>query len=232
MERSFYKELSRSIDISCVKANHTLNEIDNMLEVAIKNKFVCVFTLPGFTHYIVEKLKDEPEIMVGGTVGFPTGCDTTATKVFQAKELLAMGVDELDMVINITQMKSHNYNKVYEDIKAIVDVAEGKTVKAIIETGYLTDDEIRIASELAVQAGVTFVKTGTGWANQPTTVDHIRIIKEVVQHRANIKAAGGIRSLDTLVQMKNAGCDRFGIGVISALKILEEANTNLETLII
>lgn len=227
MERRFYKELSRSIDISCVKANHTLNEIDNMLEVAIKNKFLCVFALPGFTQYIVENLKDEPEIMVGGTVGFPTGCETTSTKVFQAKELLAMGVDELDMVINITQMKSHNYSNVYEDIKAVVDVAEGKTVKSIIETAYLTDDEIRTATELAVQAGVTFVKTGTGWANQPTTIEHIKIIKEVVQHRAKIKAAGGIRSLDTLIQMKKAGCDRFGIGVVSALKILEEANTNL-----
>lgn len=223
MEDMFYKKLSRCIDISCVKANHTRNEIDEMIESAIKYQFVCVFALPAFTKYIAEQLKGETAVNIGGTVGFPTGADTTASKVFQAKELLSFGVDELDMVINITQMKSHNYELVYEDIKSVVEAAGSKPVKSIIETAYLTEDEIRKASEIAEKAGVSFIKTGTGWAGQPTTVEQIRTIKEVVQDRVKIKAAGGIRSLETLIQMKNAGCDRFGIGVSSALKIMEEA---------
>ncbi|RDU24700.1 deoxyribose-phosphate aldolase [Anaerosacchariphilus polymeriproducens] len=223
MENMFNRDLSRCIDISCVKANHTLAEIDAMIESAIKYQFVCVFALPSFTKYIADKLKEETAVNIGGTVGFPTGADTTASKVFQAKELLSFGADELDMVINITQMKSHNFDVVYHDIKAVVDIAGGRPVKSIIETAYLTVDEIRKASEIAEKAGVSFIKTGTGWSGQPTTVEHIRTIKEVVQNRVKIKAAGGIRSLDTLVQMKNAGCDRFGIGVSSALKIMEEA---------
>jgi deoxyribose-phosphate aldolase len=195
-----------------------------MIEIAKKYRFICVFTLPSFTKYTAEKLKNDPDIHVGGTVGFPSGCDTTASKVFQAKELLSMGAYELDMVINITHMKSHNYKNVYDDIKAVVDAAEGVTVKSIIEAAYLNDDEIKAAADIAQRAGVTYVKTGTGWANKPTTIEHIKIIKDVVQDRVKIKAAGGIRSLDTLISMRNAGCDRFGIGVSSALKILDEAN--------
>lgn len=224
MDNAFYKNLPRIIDISCVKANHTLDEIDEMINTAKKYRFICVFTLPSFTKYTAERLKDEPDIMTGGTVGFPTGCDTTASKVFQAKELLSMGADELDMVINITQMKSHNYKYVFEDIKAVTYTAGKVPVKAIIETAYLTEDEIRIAADIAAEAGAAYIKTGTGWVPSPTTIRHIKIIKDRVQDRVKIKAAGGIRDLNTLISMRNAGCDRFGIGVSSALKILEEAD--------
>lgn len=224
MNKEFYENLPRIIDISCVRANHTMNEIDEMIETAKKHKFLCVFTLPSFTKYTADMLRNEPDIITGGTVGFPSGCDTTTSKVFQAGELLSLGADELDMVINLTEMKSHNYKYVYDDIKAVVNAAGKAKVKAIIEAAYLTDDEIRSASEIAVSAGAAYVKTGTGWAPFPTTLEHIKIIKETVGDSCRIKAAGGIRDLDTLIKMAEAGCQRFGIGVTSAVKILKEAD--------
>ncbi|ERI89873.1 deoxyribose-phosphate aldolase [Clostridiales bacterium oral taxon 876 str. F0540] len=209
------------IDISCVRADHSLEEIDQMILAAKKYEFICAFALPSFTSYLVEQLKNEPHIMVGGTVGFPSGGDTTSCKVFQAKELLDMGCDELDMVINIMQLKSKNYEAVIKDIKAVVDVAGSKPVKAIIEVALLTNEEIVLASEISVEAGASYVKTGTGWYSKPTTVENIKLIKSAVGNKAKIKAAGGIRDLDTIVKMVDAGCERFGIGLKSAVEIIK-----------
>ena len=104
-----------------------------------------------------------------------------------------------------------------------MEAADGVPVKSIIEICYLTDDEIKKASELCVKAGVTYVKTGTGWGPKPTTVETIKLIKETIGDDALIKAAGGVRDLDTLIAMAEIGCNRFGLGVRSAGTILEEA---------
>ncbi len=216
-------KLPRMIDISAVRTDVTMDEINYMIEIAKLHNFVCVFTMPAFTKYAVEQLKDYPEIMVGGVVGFPSGADTTNIKVEQAMELKSVGVDELDMVINVTALKSGDYGYVYNDIKAIVDAADGTPVKAILEIAYLSDEEIEMGSKIAVDAGVTYVKTGTGWGPKPTTVHTIEVIKETIGDRALIKAAGGARTLDVVLDMIDAGCSRFGIGLNSALNILKEA---------
>ena len=96
-----------------------------------------------------------------------------------------------------------------------------------MEVAYLTDDEIRQASEAAVRAGVSYVKTGTGWAGKPTTVDTIRLIKSTIGDAAKIKAAGGVRTLDTMLEMIDAGCDRFGIGLRSIMSIMKEVDDRL-----
>ncbi|WHH57823.1 deoxyribose-phosphate aldolase [Petroclostridium sp. X23] len=223
MDNDFLLNISQIIDISCVKSNHTLEEIDKMIAAARKYQFICAFALPSFTPHLLEKLKDEPNIKVGGAVGFPSGGDTTEAKVFQAKELIAMGCNELDMVMNITHLKSQNYQTVFNDIKAVVDAAGKAPVKAILEVTVLTNEEIVKASNIAVEAGVSYVKTGTGWMNKPTTVDHIRLINETIKNKAKIKAAGGIKDLDTLITMAKAGCSRFGLGLNSAISIIEKA---------
>lgn len=223
MDKLFLNTLPRIIDISCVKQEHTRNEIDKMITAAKKHRFVCTFALPGFTSYLIEQLNQDMDIMVGGTVGFPSGGDTTESKVFQAKELLNMGCHELDMVINISRLKSNDENYVYHDMKSVVDTASSRPVKAILEVTLLTEEEIIKACKLAVEAGVAYVKTGTGWTSKPTTLDHIKLIKETVKNEVKIKAAGGIRDLNTLIEMYHAGCNRFGIGTDSALHILEEA---------
>ena len=216
-------KVSRIIDISGVRTDVTLYEIDKIVEAAKKYRFVCTFAMPCFTQVLIEKLKDDKDIMVGGVVGFPSGADTTSIKIAQAKEMVAVGCDEIDMVINVGALKSGKFDLVSEDIKAVIEASSGKPVKSILEIAYLDDYEIAKGSEIAVKAGVTFVKTGTGWGPKPTTVDTIKLIKSVVGDDAKIKAAGGVRSLDTLIEMVDAGCDRFGIGLTSAINIVEEA---------
>ena len=199
-----------------------------MIFAAKKYQFVCAFAMPCYTKYVVQQLMTEPCVHVGGVVGFPSGADTTAVKAIQAKELLSFGCNELDMVINVGALISKDYQTVSHDIMTVVNIAQGIPVKSILETAYLTDDEIKKACEIAVESGATFVKTGTGWADKPATVHTINIMKKAVGSQVKIKAAGGIRDLDTLIQMYDAGCDRFGIGVSSAIKIVEDANRRLQ----
>lgn len=223
MKRFDLTTLPRMIDISVVRTDVTLKEVYNVIEVAKKYKFICVFAMPSYTPLVIDSLKNEPDISVGGVVGFPSGADTTSVKVAQTKELVEMGCDEIDMVINVGKLMSKAYEDVKQDIEAVVATAAGKPVKAILEISYLSDDEIIKGSLIAVEAGVTFVKTGTGWGSKPTTADTIKLIKNTIGDQAYIKAAGGARTLDAVLDMKNEGCTRFGIGVNSALSILEEA---------
>lgn len=215
-------DIAKLIDISSVRADSTLEEVIKVADAAKKYNFICAFTMPYLTSELVHLLKDRDDIMVGGVVGFPSGADTTEIKVAAAKQLLALGVNEIDMVINVGALKSRKYDVVRDDIKAVVDACS-VPVKSIIEIAYLTDDEIRTASRLAVEAGVRFVKTGTGWASKPTTVETIKIIKKEIGDAALIKAAGGIRELSTLLEMVKEGCSRFGIGLDTAIHIMEEA---------
>lgn len=217
------QSIARMIDISSVKAESTIPEIEHMVQVAKHFRFICAFAMPCFTKRLVDLLAEDKDIRVGGTVGFPSGADTTSLKIACAKEMMAAGVDELDMVINVGALKSGLYDQVYEDIHAIVETADGMPVKCILEIAHLTDDEIRRGASIAVRAGVTYVKTGTGWAEKPTTVDTIRTIKSEIGDSALIKAAGGVRNLDTLIAMTEAGASRFGIGTGSAVNIMKEA---------
>ena len=215
-------EIARMIDISAVRADSTLDEVRKVADAAKKYSFICAFALPCFTGELVQLLRDRNDIMVGGVSGFPSGADTTEIKVATAKQMLSLGVNEVDMVINIGALKSGRYDLVRDDIRAVVDACS-VPVKSILEVAYLTDDEIRIASRLAVEAGVAFVKTGTGWANKPTTVETIKLIKSVIGDSAKIKAAGGVRDLSTLLAMIWEGCSRFGIGLNNAIRIIQEA---------
>ncbi|MDY2657972.1 MAG: deoxyribose-phosphate aldolase [Candidatus Limiplasma sp.] len=220
--------IHRRVDISGVRADVSMEELRKIAAAAKHYRFVCAFALPCFTPYLLSFLRDEPDIHVGATIGFPSGADTTFLKVASAKEQIAMGVDELDMVINIGAAKSGRFDLVENDIRAVVEAADGRyPVKSILEVAYLTDDEIRQASEAAVRAGVTYVKTGTGWAGKPTTVETIRLIKSTIGDAAKIKAAGGVRTLDTMLEMIDSGCDRFGIGLRSNMSIMKEVDARL-----
>ncbi len=213
------------IDISAVRTDVAHSELSSVVEAAIKYKFLCVFAMPCYTDELVAMLKAYPQILVGGVAGFPSGADTTATKVACTKELVQAGVNEIDMVINVGALKSGRYDTVRDDIRAVVEAANTLPTKSILEVSYLTDDEIKKGAELAVQAGVTFVKTGTGWGPKPTTVEHIKLIASVVGSDAKIKAAGGVRTLDDILNMIDVGCSRFGIGLSSAIKIMEDVYT-------
>lgn len=216
-------QIGRIVDVSTVRTDVTMTEVEQLIDIVKGFHCICASPMPYVTKYVIDRLADTPETVVTGVVSFPAGADTTSMKVFTAKEMIALGCKELDMVINVGALKSGQYDIVHDDIKAVVDAADGVPVKSILEICYLTDDEIMRGSEIAVKAGVTFVKTGTGWGPKPTTVETIQLIKKTIGDSAFIKAAGGVRSLDTMLAMVDAGCNRFGIGIRSAMSIFKEA---------
>jgi deoxyribose-phosphate aldolase len=215
-------EIARMIDISAVRADTTVADVQTLADAARRVGCICATTLPCYTRSLVELLADTPDIRVSGNVSFPAGSATTAIKVADARELVQMGCHELDMVMNIGMLRSGRYDYVREDIKAVVKAAGSAPVKVILECHYLTDDEIRRACELSIQAGAAFVKTSTGWAPTGATLENISLIKSVVGDAIGIKASGGIRDLATVMAMYNRGARRFGIGLHSAPPILEQ----------
>jgi deoxyribose-phosphate aldolase len=214
-------EVARLIDVTCVQATHVVSEIDKLADAVRKYRFEAVFVMPCYTKLLKDKLADVEDVAIGAPVGFPSGAETTLMKLKQLDEMLEIGVDEIDMVINIGQFKSGNFRYVQDEISSIVRGSEGRVVKCIIEACYLSDKEILDASKIVRDAGAAFVKTGTGWGSSPATVGMIKLIKSAIGVDIKIKAAGGIRSFDTMKEMMDAGCDRFGIGLDNAVKIME-----------
>ena len=152
------------------------------------------------------------DVAVGTVVGFPHGSPTTATKVFEAREALAAGASELDMVIDIGALKSHRDEDVRADIAAVVEVghAAGAIVKVILENAYLTDNEKVRGCRLAETAGADFVKTSTGFAPGGATHADLALMRSAVSDRVQVKAAGGVRTLDDLLAVMALGVTRIG----------------------
>lgn len=223
IQSDFYLNLGRIMDVSAVRTDVSMDEVNQMIDLVKKYHCICASPMPWATRYTIEQLANCPDTVVTGVVGFPGGAETTWIKEATAKEMLAVGCKELDMVINVSALKSGMYSYVKDDVKAVVEAAGKIPVKTILEVCYLTDDEIRRASNLCVEAGAAYIKTGTGWGPSPTTVDTIRLIRTEIGNAAKIKAAGGVKSLEILREMAEAGCDRFGVGVRSARAILEAA---------
>jgi len=215
-------EIARMTDLSAVRADSSIDEVKQVAMVASQYNCICTFALPAHTPLLVEALKDAHEVKVGGVVGFPSGGTTTKSKIYETKELLEMGVNELDMVINIPWLKGGQNDRVTEDIKGVVRAAGSIPVKVILECHHLSKKEIVEACKCSVKAGAAFVKTGTGWAPTGATLDNIKLMKETVGDSCMVKAAGGVRDLDTLLAMYKLGATRFGIGINTAKTIFEE----------
>jgi deoxyribose-phosphate aldolase len=217
------EEIAGMTDLSAVRAATTEAEVRATAEVARKYRCMCATTLPSHTPLLRGLLADEPEIRVSGNVSFPSGGGTSAMKIAEARELLRMGCDELDMVINVGLLRSGQYQRVLDDIRGVVEVAGTAPVKVILECHYLSDDEIRRGCGLCIEAGAAFVKTSTGWAPTGATLENVALIKSCVGDAIGIKAAGGIRGLETLIEMYRRGARRFGIGLSTATRIFEES---------
>jgi deoxyribose-phosphate aldolase len=219
------RQICRMIDLSAVQAEHTEADVRSLAEHAKKYQVVAVFTLPSFTPLIADLVADEPEIAVGGVVAFPSGGETTAAKADQAGELVRFGCRELDMVMNIGRMRSGHHDYVRDDVRAVIEAGNGVPVKVILECHHLSEEQIKRACELCVEAGAAFVKTGTGWAPTGATLERVALMKSVVGKSAKVKAAGGVRDLHTLIEMYKRGAERYGIGLTSAIKILKECQS-------
>ncbi len=217
------KEVARLIDISAVRADSTLSDVDKVIEAAKQHKLICVFAMPCFVDYVVEQMQGESSIEIGGVVGFPSGAETTRAKLFQAAELKEKGCTEIDMVMNIGKLKSGMVDDVKSEIEQIKAVVAPLPLKVIIEVALLTNDEIVTAAKTLLAAGADFVKTGTGWAGS-TTLEHVKLIKESVGDAIKLKVAGGVRDIETLCTMYEMGVSRFGVGYKSVLDILNSCD--------
>lgn len=214
-------DLARMIDLSCVRTTSDQADIEEMVAAAVKYGFGQVSVLQCFIPYTRALLQGHPEIHVVGNVSFPSGSDSTTVKVFQAKEMAAAGCDEIDTVINVGKLRSGLLAEVEADLCAVVDAVRPLPVKVIIEVMYLTPAELEQACAICLRSGAAFVKTGTGWAPRSTTVEDVQRIYALVGDRIQIKASGGIRTLDDLLAMYRAGARRFGINLKSGIEIVE-----------
>ena len=212
------EKLARMLDLSAVRADVDEAEVRLLAETAKRYNCVCAFVLPCYLPELAELLADAPQVGVGAVVGFPSGAHSTTTKVAEAKEQLGQGATELDMVINVGMLRSGRDQYVENDIRAVVDAAGETPVKVILEVHHLTDEEIVRGCKLAVAAGAAFVKTGTGWAPTGATLGRVRLMKETVGDAAGVKAAGGVRDFQAVVEMARVGVTRFGVGLASGVK--------------
>jgi deoxyribose-phosphate aldolase len=218
------QQLAAMIDVSAVRADSNRNDVQNTATLARQWHCAAVFALPVFTAELIELLNGVTDTAVGGVVGFPSGAETTATKMFQAKELTQLGCAEIDMVMNIGQFLSEQFTKVETDICSVKQTIGSVPLKVILECNYLLPDQIKTASEIAVRAGADWVKTGTGWVAGGTTVEQVQLMKQTIGNAARVKAAGGVSSLDVLLKLHNAGAERFGIGYKKASEILNDCS--------
>lgn len=203
------KQVAKTIDHSLLKPEMTRAEVQAGCEIAKKYDVASVCCKPSDVPFCVELLKGT-DVEVGTVVGFPHGSSATETKVFETKLAVSQGATEIDMVINIGWMKSGMYAEVQADIEAVVKAASGKCVKVILENAYLTKEEIAKGSQLVDAAGADYVKTSTGYAPTGATLEDIKIMKENVSPRVKVKSAGGVRTLDVLLEYLDAGISRSG----------------------
>lgn len=217
-------DVARMMDISAVQAQSTRTDIDAVCAMARAFNVAAVFCLPAHVPYMRERLGSGTGVKLASVSGFPGGAETTHIKAETAKELVALGCDEVDMVNNIAWLKAGDENAYKDDVAAVVAAAGGRPVKVILECHWLTDEEIFRGAQWCRDAGASWVKTGTGWAPTGATVERCALMKKAVGDACGVKAAGGVRSLETLMQMYEVGTRRFGIGVKSAQQILDEVS--------
>ncbi len=218
------RDIAQLIDISAVRADSTDDKVREVVKKAKKNQCYLVTILPAQTVLAKKLLEGVVSPRLGGNVGFPSGGQTTSIKVLETNELIDMGVDEIDMVINIAAHLSGRYDDVYNDIRAVVSAAQEKPVKVIMECSYLDESQILKACDLSIKAGAAYVKTGTGWTPSGATLENVSLIKKYVGEKIKIKASGGVRSLEMLLEMYRRGASRFGISQNSATRIIENAS--------
>lgn len=213
-------DIARLTDISAVRTHYGEAEIRDMVEQARRYGFYAVHVLPCWMSFLRGLLAGSPEILAGGPVGFPGGGHRTDIKVAEARALVADGVQEMDMMMNVGKLRSGERRYVEGEIRAIVGAAGEVPVKVIIEAPLLTDDQIKVACDLCIRGGAVFVKTSTGWLPNGSTMEMIRLITSHVGQAIKVKAAGGIRDVRTVVEMRRLGVARFGINLETAVQLV------------
>lgn len=201
--------LARLIDHTVLKPETNEKTIRELCAEARENCFASVCVSPVWVPLAAQELVGATS-MVCTVIGFPHGAQRTPVKAFETEMAVRDGADEIDMVIGIGRLKSRSYDEVEEDIRAVVEAANGKTVKVILETALLTDEEKVIACVLSQNAGADFVKTSTGFASHGAKPADVALMRRVVGNRMGVKASGGIRSAEDAATMVEHGATRLG----------------------
>jgi deoxyribose-phosphate aldolase len=222
------KQITQMIDLSAVRSESDDAAVATLVETAEKYCCGLVSVLPTQTALAKKLLENSQCVRLGGNVGFPSGGQTTLIKAAETRQLVELGCDELDMVVDLAALRSGRDQDARNDIRAVVEAAQGVPLKVILECHYLTATQIRTGCDMAIETGAAFVKTGTGWAPTGATYNRINLIKAHVGERIQIKASGGIRTLEMLLEMYRLGARRFGISVRSGAAILAELASRSE----
>lgn len=214
-------KLAKYIDHTLLAADATEDQVDKTIAEAIQYDFASVCINPYWVEHTAAGLKDS-DVNTCTVIGFPLGATSTESKVFEAQQAMKDGADELDMVINIGELKANHNDAVLADIKALADAvhAEKKLLKVIIETSLLDHDEKVRACELSEKAGADFVKTSTGFSTAGAKVEDVKLMRETVGDRLGVKASGGVHSKAEAEAMIAAGATR--IGASASIKIVTE----------
>lgn len=216
------KQLLAMVDHTLLKADATWAEIKKLCDEAIENETASICINPGFIEQAAEYCKDKMTVCT--VIGFPLGASTTAAKVNEAKDALAKGAKEFDMVINIGKLKDGDYNYVKNEIAEIKKAVGTNVLKVIIETCLLTDEEKTVMCRLVCEAGADYIKTSTGFSSGGATFDDIALFAKHTNGKCKIKAAGGIRTRDDMEKFASLGANRLGTS--SAIKILQGEKTS------
>jgi len=211
-------KINKLIDHTFLKPFGTKADIDTLLEEAITYDFKSVCINPTWVKYAAESLK-KSDVLVCTVIGFPLGASTTQTKVYETKDALKNGANEIDMVHNIGWVKDGEYDQVEKEIKAVKEECQNHTLKVILETCFLEKDEIEKSARAAINAGADFVKTSTGFGSGGATVEDVKLMKDIAGKEKEVKASGGVRSLEDLEAMVEAGATR--IGASSGVSIMQ-----------
>lgn len=209
-------KINRYIDHTLLKATATQKDIIQLCQEARDHKFFSVCVNSGWISLAKDELKGS-QVQLCAVVGFPLGAMSTATKVFEARQAITDGASEIDMVISIGQLKSKNLEMVEQEIRAVREIIGDHILKVILETCYLSSDEIQVASQLAVKAQADFVKTSTGFGTAGADAENITLMRQAVDGKAKIKASGGIKNLDTALHYIELGVDRIGTSAGTAI---------------
>ena len=215
-------KINKLIDHTVLKAFATSQDIINLCNEAIEYDFASVCVNPANVSLAYSLLKDT-DVLVCTVIGFPLGANTIEIKQAETIDAVNNGAQEIDMVINVGKAKEHDYSYITDEIKAVVEAANGNLVKVILETCYLTSDEIAEVCKCASIAGAQFVKTSTGFGTSGAKVEDVKLMKENILDTMSVKASGGIKTLSDLEKMVEAGASR--IGASSGASIIKEYNS-------
>ena len=212
---------NKYFDHTMLAPQATSTDIDKLIKEVIKYDFKSVCIAPSYIKYAKEQLA-KTDVLICTVIGFPLGYNATSVKVYETKIALDHGADEIDMVINIGRFKNKEYEYVLNEIKAIQEVCGNKVLRVIVETAFLTNQEIKTLTEIVLKSGADFIKTSTGFSFRGASFEDVEIMKSIAQDKLLIKASGGIKTGEDALKMIKLGASRLGTS--KTVQIIEELN--------